>query len=89
MNTKQFRVDEDSKLDLKNHPTDFTGDYKSKDEAVEDLEKSVEKIAAQVLVLEVHVAEIAYLRKTIHDHDRKIATLTEANRFQGVCKVRD
>lgn len=45
MKTERFRVDEGSKLSLKDHPTDFTGDYKSKDEAVADLEKNIEKLA--------------------------------------------
>ena len=45
MNTKRFRVDEGSKLNLKDHPTDFTGDYKSKDEAVVDLAKNINKLA--------------------------------------------
>jgi len=45
MNINRFRVDEDSKLDLKDHPTGFTGDYKGKDEAVADLETNIKKLA--------------------------------------------
>lgn len=57
--------------------------------AVEELEVSLEKTCKQVSVLEVYIAELTYLKKTLHDHDRKIAALTEASRFQAVCKVRD
>lgn len=45
MNIEDFRVPEGKKLNLKNHPTDFTGDYTDKKEAVEDLEKNVERLA--------------------------------------------
>jgi PPK2 family polyphosphate:nucleotide phosphotransferase len=38
MNTDKFLVKEGSKLNLKKHPTDFTGDYTDKDEAVKDLQ---------------------------------------------------
>ncbi len=41
MKTDKFLVPEGSKLDLKNHPTDFTGDYTDKKEAVKDLAKNV------------------------------------------------
>jgi PPK2 family polyphosphate:nucleotide phosphotransferase len=46
MDTKKFLAAEGEKLDLNDHPTDFTGDYKDKKEAVADLAKNVEKIAA-------------------------------------------
>ena len=45
MNIKNFLVPENKKLNLKNHPTDFTGDYTDKKEAVEDLQKNVERLA--------------------------------------------
>ena len=45
MKTDKFLVREGSKLNLKNHPTDFTGDYTDKKEAVKDLEKNVERLA--------------------------------------------
>jgi len=41
MKTKQFRVEEGSNFRLKDHPTDFTGDYKHKQQAVEDLQKNI------------------------------------------------
>ena len=44
MNVDKFRIKEGSKLDLKDHPTDFTGDYNDKDDAVRDLEKNVERL---------------------------------------------
>src|SRR5882757_8156625 len=44
MNTKNFLVPEGKKLDLKDHPTDFTGDYKDKKDAAEDLLKNIEKM---------------------------------------------
>jgi PPK2 family polyphosphate:nucleotide phosphotransferase len=44
MNTDMFRVPAGKKLDLKDHPTDFTGDYTDKDEAVKDLEENVERL---------------------------------------------
>ena len=46
MKIDKFRVPEGSKLDLKKHPTDFTGDYTDKEQAVKDLQKNVEKLRA-------------------------------------------
>jgi PPK2 family polyphosphate:nucleotide phosphotransferase len=51
MNIEKFRVKPDSKLDLKNQPTDFTGDYSDKDEAVKDLEENVQRLREQQDVL--------------------------------------
>jgi PPK2 family polyphosphate:nucleotide phosphotransferase len=39
-----FRVTGGKKLDLKDHPTDFSGDYTDKKEAVKDLAKNVERL---------------------------------------------
>jgi PPK2 family polyphosphate:nucleotide phosphotransferase len=44
MNIETFRVKPDTKLDLNDHPTDFTGDYSDKDEATKDLVENVEKL---------------------------------------------
>lgn len=44
MKVENFRVKEGSKLDLKKHKTDFTGDYTDKGEAEEDLRKNVERL---------------------------------------------
>nr|MBA3692593.1 polyphosphate kinase 2 family protein [Acidobacteriota bacterium] len=45
MNIEKFLVPEGKKLNLKNHPTDFTGDHTDKREAVEDLRKNVGRLA--------------------------------------------
>jgi PPK2 family polyphosphate:nucleotide phosphotransferase len=44
MNIKTFLIPEDSGVDLKDHPTDFTGDYTDKDKAEEDLAKNVKRL---------------------------------------------
>jgi PPK2 family polyphosphate:nucleotide phosphotransferase len=44
MKTKDFIVPEGKKLDLNDYPTDFTGDYKNKEDAREDLQKNIEKM---------------------------------------------
>lgn len=44
MNTDKFLIREDKKLNLSDHPTDFTGDYTDKKEAVKDLKKNVERL---------------------------------------------
>lgn len=45
MSIEKFRVPEGKKLNLKTHPTDFTGAYTDKREAVEDLRKNIERMA--------------------------------------------
>lgn len=45
MKIEKFLVPEDAKLQLKNYPTDDTGDYKDKQQAVEDLRKNVERLS--------------------------------------------
>ncbi|MEO8573080.1 MAG: polyphosphate kinase 2 family protein [Pyrinomonadaceae bacterium] len=44
MDITKFLVPEGSDVDLKKHPTDFTGDYTDRKAAVEDLEKNVERL---------------------------------------------
>lgn len=44
MDTDRFRVKEGTKFRLKGHPTDHTGDYKKKEEAVRDLEANVRRM---------------------------------------------
>ncbi|MFN0138629.1 MAG: polyphosphate kinase 2 family protein [Pyrinomonadaceae bacterium] len=44
MKIDRFRIAENSKVDLKDHPTDFTANYTDKKEAVEDLEKNVGRL---------------------------------------------
>ena len=41
MNIDKFRIAEATRLDLKDHPTDFTGDYTDKKDAVKDLEENI------------------------------------------------
>ncbi len=45
MNTEKFLVKEGSKVDLKKHQADFTGDYTDKKAAVIDLEKNVTRMS--------------------------------------------
>lgn len=44
MKTDKFRVREGSKVNLKDHPTDFSGDYKDKKDAARDLEKNIQRL---------------------------------------------
>lgn len=44
MKIDRFRIAENSEVDLKDHPTDFTGDYSDKKEAVKALEKNVGRL---------------------------------------------
>ena len=44
MKIDKFRIVEGSKLDLKDHATDFTGDYSDKKDAVKALEKNVGRL---------------------------------------------
>jgi hypothetical protein len=45
MKTDKFLVPENSKLNLADHETDFTGDYTEKKQAEKDLRKNVERLA--------------------------------------------
>ena len=44
MKTEKFLIPEGAKVDLKDHPTDFTGDYTGKEEAEEDLAENVSRL---------------------------------------------
>ena len=44
MKIKEFAVEVGKKLSLKKHKTDYTGDYKSKADAVEDLDKNIKRL---------------------------------------------
>ncbi len=46
MDIERFRVAGGSRVDLNDHPTDFTGEHTSKDDAVKDLEKNVKRLRA-------------------------------------------
>lgn len=54
MNIEIFLVKEDSKVDLAGCPTDFTGDYTDKKQAVKDLERNIERLAELQDVLWAH-----------------------------------
>ena len=45
MNTERFRVAEGSAVDLNDHPTDYTGEFTDKDDAVDGLKKNVKSLA--------------------------------------------
>ncbi len=45
MNIDKFHIAEGEKLDLGGHPTDFTGDYPDKQQAVKDLDGNVRRLA--------------------------------------------
>ena len=44
MNTERFLVPENTNVILSDYPTDFTGDYTDKEEAVKDLEENIERL---------------------------------------------
>lgn len=45
MNTEHFLAYPGKKLNLKDYPTDFTGDYKEKKDAEKDLQKNIKRLA--------------------------------------------
>ena len=45
MNTEHFLAHPGKKLNLKDYPTDFTGDYKEKKDAEKDLQKNIKRLA--------------------------------------------
>ncbi len=54
MNIEKFRIKEGSKLGLQDHPTDFTGDYTEKEQAVKDLRANVQRLRELQDVLYAH-----------------------------------
>ncbi|MFA6232617.1 MAG: polyphosphate kinase 2 family protein [Bacteroidota bacterium] len=54
MNSKRFRVPHDEKIRLADYDTAFTGDFKSKTEAKEDLAKDIARLAELQDVLYAH-----------------------------------
>src|SRR5215203_1429402 len=54
MDTNRFLVKEGKKLNLREHPTDFTADYTDKKEAVKDLEQNVQRLKELQEVLYAH-----------------------------------
>ncbi|MCW5960116.1 MAG: polyphosphate kinase 2 family protein [Pyrinomonadaceae bacterium] len=51
MKIEKFQVPEGKELNLADHPTDFTGDYSGKEEAVKDLKANIEKLSELQSVL--------------------------------------
>lgn len=51
MNIENFRVPKGKKLNLSDHPSDFTGDYTDKKQAEKDLKKNVKRLAEYQSVL--------------------------------------
>jgi PPK2 family polyphosphate:nucleotide phosphotransferase len=45
MDIEKFQIPSGEKLNLKDHQTDYTGDYTDKDQAVKDLNKNIEKLS--------------------------------------------
>ena len=51
MNTENFLVPENAKVNLADYPTDFTGDYTGKEQAVKDLKKNIKHLTEMQDVL--------------------------------------
>lgn len=51
MNTENFLVPENKQVNLADYPTDFTGDYTDKEQAVKDLEKNIKRLSEMQDVL--------------------------------------
>jgi PPK2 family polyphosphate:nucleotide phosphotransferase len=89
MDYEKFRIAEGKKLNLKNHKTDFTGDYADKDEAVEDLERNVERLAALQDILyaqNVHALLIIFQALDAAGKDGAIKNVMSGLNPQG-CQV--
>ena len=51
MNTENFLVSENKQVNLADYPTDFTGDYTDKEQAVKDLKKNIKRLSEMQDVL--------------------------------------
>src|ERR1043166_8796452 len=90
MKIDKFRVAEGSSVDLDDHPTDFTGDYKQKEEAVEDLQQNVERLAELQDVLyaqNVHSLLVVFQAMDAAGKDGAIKHVMSGVNPQG-CKVK-
>lgn len=90
MKIDKFRVAEGSKLNLKDHPTDFTGDYSDKDQAVKDLERNVDKLRALQDVLyaqDIHSLLIIFQAMDAAGKDGAIEHVMSGVNPQGVSVV--
>ncbi len=89
MDYEKFRIAEGKKLDLKNHQTDFTGDYKNKAEAVGDLERNIERLAELQDILyaqNVHALLIIFQAMDAAGKDGAIKNVMSGLNPQG-CQV--
>lgn len=89
MDYEKFRIAEGKKLDLKNHRTDFTGDYKNKAEAVGDLERNIERLAQLQDILyaqNVHALLIIFQAMDAAGKDGAIKNVMSGLNPQG-CQV--
>ena len=89
MNIEPFLAREGKKLDLKDHPTDFTGDYNEKKDAVKDLEKNIKRLAELQDVLyaqNVHALLIIFQAMDAAGKDSTIEHVMSGINPQG-CQV--
>ena len=89
MNIEPFLAREGKKLDLKDHPTDFTGDYNEKKDAVKDLEKNIKRLAELQNVLyaqNVHALLIIFQAMDAAGKDSTIEHVMSGINPQG-CQV--
>jgi PPK2 family polyphosphate:nucleotide phosphotransferase len=89
MNTEHFLAREGKKLNLKDHPTDFTGDYKEKKDAARDLEKNIKRLAELQDVLyaqNVHALLIIFQAMDAAGKDSTIEHVMSGVNPQG-CQV--
>ncbi len=89
MKIDKFRVAEGSKVNLKNHPTDFTGDFKDKKDAIKDLQKNVLRLAELQNILyaqNVHAILIVFQAMDAAGKDSTIKHVMSGINPQG-CQV--
>lgn len=89
MNVKKFLVPEGKKFKLKDHATDFTGNYKDKTEAEADLAKNIERLAKLQDVLyaqNVHAILIVFQAMDAAGKDSVIKHVLSGVNPQG-CEV--
>jgi PPK2 family polyphosphate:nucleotide phosphotransferase len=89
MNVKRFLVPEGKKFRLKDHKTDFTGNYKDKTEAVNDLANNIQRLAKLQDVLyaqNVHAILIIFQAMDAAGKDSAIKHVLSGVNPQG-CEV--
>ena len=89
MKAEKFLVREGSKVNLKDHPTDFTDGFNDKKEAVMDLEKNVARLAAlqdKLYAQNVHALLIIFQAMDAAGKDSTIKHVMSGINPQG-CQV--